>query len=52
MVKRVANYLKAIAITALLSTHVTLSVAQSGSGTTTRYWYELYCPAYGIVNHD
>ena len=38
-----ANYLKTFPIVALLTTSTTLTVAQSGSGTTTRYWYELCC---------
>lgn len=35
-----ASWLKALAMAALLTASATLTAAQSGSGTTTRYWYE------------
>lgn len=34
-----ASYMKTLAITALLTSSATIAAAQSGSGTTTRYWY-------------
>ena len=34
-----ASYMKRLAIATLLATSFTLIAAQSGSGTTTRYWY-------------
>lgn len=46
-----ASYMKALALTALLTSSAAIAAAQSGSGTTTRYWYILHPQHLHLATH-